>query len=396
MKKELLIASALVSTMGVASVAQAVTATMSGSHHTGLVGKSIDDGSADTTTQSVASSFSVSLSETTDGGIGVASSFMLANEGTSGTQSAGITLTFTDGSKLDVINGGNAAKTHDISVPGGAGEASITVTSTNRAQTGLDFFGEATVVGVEWHSAADFMADGLKIGASFSADTGAAAAASVALESSWGLGATYVTSAGDTALTIGAGLADSDWKDTGTAPSSGSNGFHVGFSAVTGNLTVAAGYANGDKVSNSTTTDESELNDATVTKVGAKYVTGDITLSLGFTSGAGKDSQTLGTAGTTEDAQDVLDAGISYAVASGVTANLGWKDVDSQVDGSSETSGGTSWYIGGQLLLWQTSLSLVMLSMSMTTLKLQVLLNLTQVTLKCTSTSLVRLVTLVL
>ena len=349
MKKELLIASALVSTMGVASVAEAVTATMSGSHHTGLVGKSIDDGTADTTTQSVASSFSVSLSETTDGGIGVASSFMLANEGTTGTQSAGITLTFTDGSKLDVINGGNAAKTHDISVPGGAGEASITVTATNRAQTGLDFFGEATAVGVEWHSAADFMADGLKIGASFSADTGAAAAASVALESSWGLGATYVTSAGDTALTIGAGLADSDWKDTGTAPSSGSNGFHVGFSAVTGNLTVAAGYANGDKVTNGTTTDESELNDATVTKVGAKYVTGDITLSLGYTSGSGKDSQTLGTAGSTEDAQDILDAGVSYAVASGVTANLGWKDVDSQVDGSSETSGGTSWYIGANM-----------------------------------------------
>ena len=78
--------------------------------------------------------------------------------------------------------------------------------------------------------------------------TGAAAGASVKLESSWGLGATYVTSAGDTALTIGAGIADSDWKDN-TAPSSGSNGFHVGFSAVTGDLTVAAGYANGDKVS---------------------------------------------------------------------------------------------------------------------------------------------------
>jgi hypothetical protein len=352
MKKELLIASALVSTMGVASVAEAVTATMSGSHHTGLVGKSIDDGSADTTTQSVASSFSVSLSETTDGGIGVASSFMLANEGTTGTQSAGITLTFTDGSKLDVINGGNAAKTHDISVPGGAGEASITVTGNNRAQTGLDFFGEATVVGVEWHSAADFMADGLKIGASFSADTGAAADASATLESSWGLGATYVTSAGDTAVTIGAGLADSDWKDSGTAPSSGSNGFHVGFSAVTGNLTVAAGYANGDKVSAGAATGETgeyEVNDNTVTKVGAKYVSGDVTLSVGYSQGSGKDSTTLGTAGTKEDSNDSTDAGISYAVASGVTANLGWKNVDSQENGSSETSGGTSWYIGANM-----------------------------------------------
>ena len=79
---------------------------------------------------------------------------------------------------------------------------------------------------------------------------GAAATTSVALESSWGLGATYVTSAGDTAITIGAGIADSEFKDSAqTAPSS-SNGFHVGFSAVTGDLTVAAGYANGDKVRN--------------------------------------------------------------------------------------------------------------------------------------------------
>jgi hypothetical protein len=352
MKKELLIASALVSTLGAASVANAVTASTSGSHHTGLRGVNADSGSTDTISQVVQSSFSVSLSETTDGGVGIASSFMLANEGTGGTQSAGLTLTFTDGSKLDVINGGNAAKTHDISVPGGAGEASITVTANNRAQTGLDFFGEATVVGVEWHSAADFMADGLKIGASFSADTGAAADASATLESSWGLGATYVTSAGDTAVTIGAGLADSDWKDSGTAPSSGSNGFHVGFSAVTGNLTVAAGYANGDKVSAGAATGETgeyEVNDNTVTKVGAKYVSGDVTLSVGYSQGSGKDSTTLGTAGTKEDSNDSTDAGISYAVASGVTANLGWKNVDSQENGSSETSGGTSWYIGANM-----------------------------------------------
>ena len=347
MKKELLIASALVSTLGAASVANAVTATMSGGHHAGLKGSSIDDGTADTTAAVTQSSFSVSLSETTDGGMGVASSFMLANESDSGLHTAGITLTFTDGSKLDLINAGNAANSHDVSVPGSAGEPGVTVASTNHAQDGLDFFGQATAVGIEWHSAADFMADGLKIGASFSSDTGAAAGASVKLESSWGLGATYVTSAGDTALTIGAGIADSEWKISTTAPSSGSSGFHVGFSAVTGNLTVAAGYANGDKVAGGTT--EYEVNDNTVSKVGVKYVSGDITLSIGFTSGEGKDSTTLGTAGTTEDAKDTLAAGISYAVASGVTANLGFKDIDSQNDGSNDTKGGTSWYIGANM-----------------------------------------------
>jgi len=349
MKKELLIASALVSTLGVASVANAVTATMSGSYKTGLLGASPDDGTAETTTGLQEGNFSVSLSETTDGGIGIASSFMLANESDSGTQTAGLTLTFTDGSKLDVISGGNAAASHDISVPGAAGDPGLTLTTTNRAQTGLDFFAGATAVGFEWHSAADFMADGLKVGASFSADTGAAAGASAALESSWGLGATYVTSAGDTSLTIGAGIADSEWKDSGEAPLNGSNGFHVGFSAVTGDLTVAAGYANGDYVSGNTTGNEYAVNDNSVTSVGAKYVAGDITLSVGYSSGEGKDSENLSAAGTTEDAIDTLGAGISYAVASGVTANIGFKDIDSQDDGASDTKGGSSWYVGATM-----------------------------------------------
>ena len=136
MKKELLIASALVSTLGAASVANAVTATMSGAHMTGLQGNDTDAADA-TIAQDTTSDFSVSLSETTDGGIGIASSFMLANESAStGLQTAGLTLTFTDGSKLDVIKAGNAAASHDVSVPGSAGSPGVTVTSTNNAQTG--------------------------------------------------------------------------------------------------------------------------------------------------------------------------------------------------------------------------------------------------------------------
>ena len=353
MKKELLMASALVSTMGVASVAEAVTATMSGHHDTGIQGTNPDlSTSDDTIGVTNNSSFSVSLSETTDGGVGISTSFMLANEGVdSGLGTAGFTLAFTDGSKLDIINAGNAAKSHDISVPGGAGKPDgITVTTSNNAQTGLDFFGEDTGISFEWHSAADFMSDGLKIGASMSMDNGAAAGASTALDSSWGLGATYVTSAGDTAVTVGAGIADSTWKDSGTNPSNSSNGYHIGFSAVTGNLTVAAGYADGDKVVvTGTTNDEHEVADNTVTKVGIKYVTGDITLSAGLTSAEGMDSDTMGTKGTTADSTDITEAGISYAVASGVTANLGWKSTDSNDEGASETSGGTSWYIGASM-----------------------------------------------
>jgi hypothetical protein len=298
------------------------------------------------------SSFSVSLSETTDGGVGISTSFMLANEGiNSGLQTAGFTLAFTDGSKLDLLNAGNAAKSHDVSVPGGAGKATgITLTSTNMAQDGLDFFGEDTGISFEWHSAADFVADGLKVGASYSVDNGVAGAASTKLDSSWGLGATYVTSAGDTSVTVGAGLAAATSKTSGTSPTNDSSGMHIGFSAVTGDLTVAAGYADGDKVSvGGTTNDEAEIADNTVTKVGVKYVAGDITLSAGFTSAEGKDSDTMGTKGTTTDSKDTTDLGISYAVAAGVTANVGWKDIDSSDEGASETSGGSSWYIGASM-----------------------------------------------
>jgi len=347
MKKELLIASALVSTLGAASVANAVTATMSGAHMTGLQGNDTDAADA-TIAQDTTSDFSVSLSETTDGGIGIASSFMLANESaSSGLQTAGLTLTFTDGSKLDVIKAGNAAASHDVSIPGSAGSPGVTVTSTNNAQTGLDFFGEATAIGIEWHSAADFMADGLKISASISADDGTAATTTAALESSWGLGATYVTSAGDTAVTIGAGIAGSEFKES-TLDVEGSNGFHVGFSAVTGNLTIAAGYANGDKIKN---TPDTAIFDNSVSKVGVKYVSGDVTLSAGFSSAEGDDSaaNALTTASGSNDTKDETMLGISYAVASGVTANLGWKDIDATNDGSNDTTGGSSWYVGATM-----------------------------------------------
>ena len=78
-------------------------------------------------------------------------------------------------------------------------------------------------------------------------------------------------------------------------------------------------------------------------------VSGDITLSAGLTSAEGMDSDTMGTKGTTGDSKDISEAGISYAVASGVTANLGWKSTDSNDEGASETSGGTSWYIGANM-----------------------------------------------
>ena len=347
MKKELLMGTALVSTLGAASVAEAVTATMSGNHQTGVEFDS-PTGGTDTNAQINDNNFTVSLSETTDGGMTISSSFKVMDETSKVDGDAGFTLAFTDGSKLDLLNAGNASGSHAVSIPGSAGAEGVATTSLNHAQTGLDFAATSSTLGVEYHTAADFFTDGLKMSFSASTDNGAAATATYRVDSHYAIGATYVTSAGDTAVTIGAGLSDSDWKDTGTAPTA-NNGFHIGFSAVTGNLTVAAGYANGDKVVEDASNAEEEVVDNTVTKVGVKYVSGDVTLSVGYSSGAGKDSTTLGTAGTKEDAIDTTDAGISYAVASGVTANLGWKNVDSQEAGASETSGGTSWYIGANM-----------------------------------------------
>ena len=348
MKKELLMATALVSTLGAASVAQAVTATMSGSMKIGAEFDSPDNG-VDTQNVIDLSNFSVSLSETTDGGTTISSSFGVIDEGASdiGDDDNSLKLTFTDGSALEVLNAGNALGTHDVSIPGASGEMGVAGTSTNSAPTGLDFAAPSTALGVEWHSAADFLMDGLKMSASFSTDTGAAKAATSRTENSWGLGATYVTSAGDTALTIGGGLSGSEVAVLNTQAAADDGGFTVGVSAVTGDLTVAVGYADGD----TTTGVASSLNkqvDADVLKAGIKYVTGDITMNVGVTSGTATDNIFGGT-DTKTDSHDEVGASLTYAVASGVSAIMGYTTVDQNDEGASDDTGGSSWYIGATM-----------------------------------------------
>ena len=171
MKKELLIGTALVSTLGAASVAEAVTATMSGNHQTGVEFDS-PTGGTDTNAQVNDNNFTVSLSETTDGGMTISSSFKVMDENTKEDYDAGFTLAFTDGSKLDVIAAGNASGSHAVSIPGSAGAEGVTVTTANNAPTGLDFATGATVFGVEYHTAADFLADGLVIWAAATSSSG--------------------------------------------------------------------------------------------------------------------------------------------------------------------------------------------------------------------------------
>ena len=234
MKKELLMASALVTTLGATSVAQAVTATMAGSMKVGAEFESPDSG-VDTNNVKDQSNFNISLSETTDGGTTISTSFEIVDEGaTTADDDNAIKLTFTDGSALELLNAGNAASTHVVAVPGAGGEQGITGTSVNNAPGDVDFAATATVLGVEWHSAADFLADGLKMSASFSTDSGAAKTAAARLDNSWGIGATYVTTAGDTTLTIGGGVSGSEVAKTGTQLNADQEGFNIGISAVTG------------------------------------------------------------------------------------------------------------------------------------------------------------------
>jgi len=346
MKKELLMASALVSTLGVASVAQAVTATMAGSMKIGAEFESADNSTTDSNTVMDQSNFNISLSETTDGGTTISTSFEIVDEGTvSADDDNALKLTFTDGSALELLNAGNAAGTHAAAVPGASGEQGITGTSSNNAPGDLDFAAGSSVLGVEWHSAADFLVDGLKVSASASTDNGAAKAAIARTENSWGVGATYVTTAGDSTVTISGGIADSETATNATQASSDKGGFNVGIVAVTGDLTVGVGYGDGDTFDYETANIEV---DGSVTKAGIKYVTGDLTMALGVSMGEGKDGA-FGSPDTTDDSIDSTSASVTYAVASGVSAVIGYTTVDAQNDGASITNSGSAWYIGASM-----------------------------------------------
>ena len=349
MKKELLMASALVSTLGVASVAQAVTASYAGSMKIGAEFESADDSTVDSNTVMDQSNFNISLSETTDGGTTISTSFEIVDEGTvAADDDNALKLTFTDGSAIELLNAGNAAGTHAVAVPGASGEQGVGGTTTNNAPTGVDFAAGSTALGVEWHSAADFLADGLKMSASFSTDNGAAKTATARLENSWGIGATYVTTAGDTTLTIGGGVAEGEVVNTGTQGAD-KGGFNIGVSAVTGDLTIGVGYGDGDTfVANDATNDANRVVDGSVMTAGVKYVTGDITLALGVTAGEAKDGD-FGSIGTTDDSHDSTSASVTYAVASGVSAVVGYTTVDTNNDGASSTDGGSAWYVGATM-----------------------------------------------
>ena len=86
---------------------------------------------------------------------------------------------------------------------------------------------------------------------------------------------------------------------------------------------------------------------AEVVKAGVKYVTGDLTFNVGIASGEAKDN-TIGSSGGSDDSKDVTSASVSYAVASGVTAILGYTSVEASDEGAA-TDDGSAWYIGANM-----------------------------------------------
>ena len=346
MKKELLIASALVGSVGLAGVAEAASMSWSGHQRVGVAGSDSNATAAATQSSSIQSHLAVSVSETTDSGIKISSGFTLLNEGTSAANSSGLTLTFTDGSKLDLIKAGNASGSHDIAPPSGGGELGIAYTSANSAPGGIDFVGSADEVGFEYHSAADaFGVTGLKFGVSASFNEEATTAATGAYDTGYAVGVTYVTTAGDTSVTVGAGYSGADY--IGTSLTKDEAGGHIGVSAVTGDLTVAVAYGSGDTV---LTTTNVQQRDSEATEFGVKYVSGDITFNIGYLSSSAVD-ETYGTAGSgVKDEKTQTSASIDYVIASGVTGTVGYRDQE----GSNEavvttTDSGSSWYIGANI-----------------------------------------------
>jgi len=344
MKKELLLATALASTVGMAGIAEGASASFSGHTRAGVEGENPDSSDSDTTAAKQLNNFNVSISETTDAGMKIATGFTLTDEGGAESNASGLTLTFTDGSSLQLIEAGSASAAHAVGVPGAGGEAGISNTSANSSPTALTMGAGSDNVGFDYATAADaFGIEGFSANASASfnsdASTTSGAAATVTLENSYAVGVTYKTTAGDSTVTMGAGYNAADYNNP-TASKDGAV-WHVGATVVTGDLTVGAGYMDGDYLT------EARQMSGSYTSVGAKYVSGDITFNVGMSTADAKD-ESLGVAATSaEDSNDVVGASVDYVIASGVTGTVSYKNHESKDEGNAKTTNsGSAWYVG--------------------------------------------------
>ena len=351
MKKELLTASALAASLVVPGVASAASFTLSGSSTNGVESEDRDSASNDAYSETQDSSMAVSVSETTDGGVTIASGFTLVNEGATSATESGLTLTFTDGSSLELIDAGSAYGGALASVPSASGEQGIGATSDNTSSTSLTWADRNDGVGFDWNSAADsFGIEGLTVGISASmGDDTATGTDTLNTDESFSVGATYVTTAGDSTVTIGGGYIQSSGSMT-NALNDISNSLAVSASAVTGDLTVGIGFSSGEGLAQEGNDSVHEVDDVDVTRVGASYVSGDMTFAVHWAEGSTASGE-LGTAApSSQDSQEVLGASVDYVVASGVTATLGYANEDEKVDGNAvDSNSGSAIYLGAAI-----------------------------------------------
>jgi hypothetical protein len=345
MKKELLIASALTASFGLANVAEAAAnVSYSGSVTRGVtqddVGGSVATGHTAVTTGEL----SFAIDQTTDSGVKWSTSLSVVDEGAAEGDAGGLTLTFTDGSTLDIIEAGSAFGGAIASIPAAGGSQGITNTSTVNAPGDLDWADANDAVGFDWGSAADFAGvEGLTVGVSAAFGNDTQTANSSGPETTYSAGLTYAMDAGDTAVTIGAGMITAT-TDNNTALNDKSQSASISISAVTGNLTLGAGYSNGSGTA--AKTPDVEIDGVSWAEAGAKYVSGDMTLTI--SSGAGKAAdEALGTAGSGSDETRNVSGSVAYTVADGISATFGYTDVDNTDDGTAIAgNSGSSWYIG--------------------------------------------------
>jgi len=347
MKKELLLATALASTVGMAGIAEAGSASFSGHNRTGVTGSNPDSSSTDSVSASQLNNFNVSISETTDAGMKIATGFTLTDEGGAESNPSGLTLTFTDGSSLQLVEAGSASAAHAVSVPGGGGEVGISNTSTNNSAGALTVGHGSDYVGFDYATAADaFGIEGFSanVSASFNSDVSetSGANATVSLENSYAVGVTYKTTAGDSTVTVGAGYNQGDLNSQ-TATKDNAV-YHIGATVVTGDLTVGAGFADGDWLG------ENNQMQGSYMAAGAKYVSGDITFNVGMSAGDAIDEAIGVNASSSEDSVDILGASVDYVIASGVTGTVGYRSQDVKDEGTSaNTFSGSSWYVGATI-----------------------------------------------
>jgi len=351
MKKELLIASALSASLAIPGVALAATGSFSGSIFNGIKGSNADSSStSDSYTEAQEGAFSVSVSETTDSGMKISSGFTISNEGGASVTESGLTLTFTDGSSLELIDAGTAYAGALATVPSASGEQGVSATSGNTASTSLTWGAKADGVGFDWNSAADALGvDGLTVGVSGAfSDDQTGNTTTVQTDATYSVGATYVTTAGDSTVTIGGGFVNASSANADVKNDSASSAA-VSATVVTGDLTVGIGMSTGAGLAQETSGSVSEIDNVNVMTAGASYVSGDMTFKLSYADGS-VDEADAGSDGAVEDAKTVLGASLDYAVASGVTATFGYSDSNDKYNGADATdTSGTGWYIGASL-----------------------------------------------